>query len=66
MESILVSGVVMPLSKGHASGRREEVTAGLVDNGEAAMVKCSKWQLRQAVGELVHKEVRMGLREGGK
>jgi len=56
----------MPLSKGHASGRREEVTAGLVDNGEAAMVKCSKWQLRQAVGELVHKEVRMDLREGGK
>jgi len=56
----------MPLSKGHASGRREEVTAGLVDNGEAAMGKCSKWQLRQAVGELVHKEERMDLREGGK
>ena len=45
MESILVSGVVMPLSKGHASGRREEVTAGLVDNEEAEMVKCSKWLL---------------------
>ena len=29
------------------------------------MSKCSKWQLRQAVGELVHKEERMDLRGAG-
>ena len=35
MESILVSGGVMPPRKGHVAGRREEVAAGPVDNKAA-------------------------------